>query len=248
MNDAQLSAALRDLHGAMTDFPLSPRYALADVVLYGLAMDVLEQGEATRVVSLLKSPRPALTNARAAIESAVDVSFLVSLESEYAVRGCRARVFELLEIERMARRADVLPGTLPGASPQIERSIQGDVATLEERAPGRGRLLLGVYEELVKDPRRKHWSDHSREELYELIAVDGIAPADFAQQMSILYSALSMNAHPRARGGQRPTTMIAENNMLYRPDPSHADRAREVASIAVRLATRAVQRRRQFDA
>jgi hypothetical protein len=241
----ELFDALRELHRELQGLPLTPAFSIPDNALYNFAIDVFEQGEAARVASTLKAPRPALTNARAAFESAIDAQFLVSSETDYVTRGCYARVFELLEIERVGREADMFTGRLPGASEEVENTIREEAKAWSDAVPGRGRALLGAFEELQKD-RRRHWSGHSREELHQAVAGSSPASAEFAKQLGVVFSVLSIESHPRPRTGQRPTETIGPNQFLYKPDPGHGPRAREVAAIAAQLASGAIRIRRKF--
>lgn len=59
------------------------------------------------IVAQAGVPRAAFVNARAAIESAFEASYLVADPAEYRARGARARVVEIFEQERLGRRVGV---------------------------------------------------------------------------------------------------------------------------------------------
>src|SRR4051794_16405023 len=101
----EIGEALTDLRRHTESMPVAKHHMLADVVLYSLCIDVLEHAEV--VAATIGSPfaRAASTNARAALESAIDASYLTKRQNDYDLRGARARVAELYEIEEIERRS-----------------------------------------------------------------------------------------------------------------------------------------------
>ncbi len=243
-----LDDALNRLERTMRGFAGSAKHKVADVVLYNLAIDVREQGEAVRALCHLPSARAALTNARAALEGAIDAAYLTQSEQHYDMRGARARVFELFEQERIQLRADIISIQIPGASVDLENAVKEDAKSWDAGAPGQGGLIIGAWEffSLNRASIGDHWSGHSRLALYRELAGDSPEGIEFVKMMDVVYGILSIAAHPRPRTGQRPAALTAPDRLEYRPDPTDAQRAAEVAEMAVRITIGSLNGRQGF--
>lgn len=243
-----LREALAELEETMKRFPSASHYKVPDVVLYNLAIDVAEHGYAVSELSLGSVPRASLTNARAALESCIDMAFLVSDQAEYARRGARARVFELFELERIQRRGDLIATVLPGSSEALEHAVREDARDWESDAPGQGKLITAAWEYFWRNRAAigEHWSGHSRLELYRQLAADDPSVGEFVRMLDVVYGLLSIAAHPRPRGGQRTMTFVEPDSLVFSSALDNRSAANDVATLAVQIAGGSLQRRREW--
>src|SRR2546425_1220448 len=100
-----LQESLGQLKAIMTRYRGAKSHWVSDLIFYNFAMDVREQSEAILALSGTVGRRAAYANARAALESARDLAFLTTDESQYDFRGARARAFEVFENAELERRA-----------------------------------------------------------------------------------------------------------------------------------------------
>lgn len=119
----ELYDELATLDATMRGYAGHAQHAVADIILYNLAIDVREQAGAVRAVLDSPFPRAGLANARASFEGMLDAAYLVSDPSAYDERGALLRVFELFETERIQRRAELITVRTPGASVDLRGGL-----------------------------------------------------------------------------------------------------------------------------
>lgn len=245
-----LKEALANLVEEATRYPGRRDTLLPDIALYGFVTDVREHAIAVDMISTSASSRAAFTNARAALESAVDAAFLSRDENQYLYRGAQARVAELFEIHELESRALPFDPPLPVDAParmHPEDAIAADAKAWDEDAPGRGSLLRGAWETFTQDPGavRKHWSLLSKDELYQTVFTDEDDEV-LGGMARVIHALLSMASHPRMRVGSRDIEFDEDGGVLLRTRATDADMARRITALACIVATSALQRRRGF--
>jgi hypothetical protein len=247
--DLDLKLAIEELVAETTKYPGKRSTFLADFALYAFATDVREHAIAVETLSTGPVPRAAFANARAALESAVDASFLTKDESQYLLRGAQARVaevFEVHEIEKRAAPLDVPMGVDAPASMHPEDAIIADAKAWDAESPGKGDILRRAWETFTKDSgnHRKHWSLFPKEELYQhVFGGDDKALGGMAE---IIHALLSLASHPRMRAGSRDIEYTDDGGILLGTKKADPEMARQIAALACKLTTQALQHRRGF--
>lgn len=240
---------LRILDSRLAAFVVSDAHLIPDDVLRDLALDVHEQLHVA--AHLVGSPyrRALLSNARAAVESAIDAIVLTHNEAEYDRRGADAYVFGMLELEQLDRRLGLEETRLLGQSKGLEERMGWDATAWNNVAPGKGSFVTRAFEQFPKrsEERQRHWSGMSNREIHTLVS--GTLPNWSPESAGILdglYALLSIHTHPRprfghrvrgdARGGRTPAVVEAEEPaMIY-----------AAAQVALSLAIRALDARWRF--
>lgn len=242
-----LAEARTQLHGRMTGLPAATVHLLPDMVLYGYAIDVLEQALAVETLTDSGDHRASFANARAAMEAAQDLLYLVRSESDYDESGSLARCHELLEYDDLKERsasADSLEGL---DAPSWERApaiVERDAAAWDAVAEGKGEILRGALQK-VQPRRRRHWSGLSRRVLAERVAVVMGASPGWAAMHDALYGLASIHSHPRPRSGLR-TIDLKGDTVVFGPRPEDEDVPAKLASLACLSAKDALDRRQGF--
>ena len=242
--------AIRDLDAAMTHARGNALHLVPDLILYNLLRDVREQAEAAKLVMPSAGRRAAFANARAALESAIDCIYLTADEAAYDERGARARVFELVEAERLRHCAEVVDATESGANGALEQAVRADALRWDQAAAGQGRLLIIAWERCVRNPPAvgDHWSGHSRYELYRQMMGANAEGEDLVRMLDYVYGFLAVAAHPRPRTGERPNSIPTPGQLGAEGRDSEASRVADATEYAIRLAVHARARRDGFTA
>lgn len=250
MADFDLQASIDALVTEATRYPGTKATFLPDFVLYGFATDVREHAIAVQILTTGAVPRASFANARAALESAIDASFLVAEEREYAYRGSQARVAELFESEALEKKTAPHKVSLPdGAPPPIdaEAIIIEDAREWDDLSPGAGDSLRRAWEARTKvtGAARMHWSLLSKEVLYSRVFGED-DEAELGRMTGVIHSMLSMASHPRPRVGTRQITYSEDGGVLLGTKAVDPIMAQQVAALACDLAANALRTRRQF--
>lgn len=248
--DLNLDANLAALEAEATHYPSTRATFLPDFVLYSFATDVREHATAVQLLTPSTVPRAAFANARAALESALDLAFLVADEKLFAYRGAQARVAELYESVEMERRAAPLNPPLPTGAPapiNAEDIIVADALTWDRDAPGEGDALRRAWDMFPKNSgsTRKHWSLLPKKEVIEKAFTGDDAKAVGAMT-SVIHAILSTASHPRPRAGSRDIRQTEDGGFLLGTRASDPEMARQIAAFACALATQALKKRRKF--
>ncbi len=244
-----LDPAITALREEVREYPFAPEHYIADLALYGLAIDILEHSLAVQLLRNSEVPRAAFANARAAFEAGMDILLLTSERTEYDVRGCLARAHELNEDKRLQARYN-RASSESGLSPQSEQDfatlVEEDAVAWDKLVPGRGDFLRSVVAEFSERPsgKRKHWSGMSREEIGLAVAQSLGAEPGVGQIFDAMYGGLSSHSHPRMRVGQRETTEGDTGGFVFSAKPSDKTAPAGAASYACSAAVASLKRRR----
>lgn len=242
-----LSEAVAQLAERMTRFPVAMAHIVPDSVLYGYAIDVLEQARAVEILAESSKPRASFANARAALEAAGDLMYLVRSEDEYDMGGGLARCHELLEhddLKDRLSRANIAEGDHSPAWVHAAEIVAQDATTWDTIEEGKGDILRNALREL-QGRRRGHWSGLSRRKIVESVAgVVGASPG-WAAMLDAAYGLASTHAHPRPRSGGRTLTHEGDT-FIHGPRPEDGDVPSQLASLACIYATDALNRRMGF--
>lgn len=241
-----LAKAIAALDSTVSIFQGSGTNKIPDVVLFNYVIDVQEQSRAVQAVVQAGVPRAAFVNARAAMESALDASYLVADPAEYRARGARARVVEMFEQERLSRRADLEKTVLPGASEAMEAAIKSDAALWEQDSRGARALLLSTFEHFCKHPPGigDHWSGLNRIELYRSLAGTKEEKDEMAKMLDVVYGHLSLHAHPKPRTSQRVASLDPDGTLVIAGRENDEEHAVNATVLAIQLMIAAVERRK----
>lgn len=248
--DLDLDAVLADLRRHTESMALVPGHLLADVVLYSLCIDVLEHAEVVSHVSARPFARAASANARAALESAVDASYLTARKEEYDIRGARARVAELYEAEEIERRSPPVPGVDSATRLSVEDVIVADARSFDELEAGSGKPLRGAWEQFTKMPGalRLHWSGRTKDELFNSVFQQVGDDDPIGAMAGVLHAILSTSSHPRPRVGTRELRRELDGMLAIYTRHEEPAFARNIAALSCIMASSALARRVLFNA
>ena len=245
-----LLASIRELEERIAKFVVSTGRLVPDLVLLSYILDVQEHAEAVVLIADSPRPRAAVANVRAAMESALEAKFLTSEQGSYLDWGSLARVHEILERVALEKSHARVPG-LPTPSEPVtdeEAIVAEEAKGWEELAPGRGVLLQRALCELRRSGRggRAHWSGKEKEEIYALALGPDEAGNPQGPMARVLYSMLSMEAHPRPRTGNRRLSIDERMALRIEASPDDAARMIQGAVLACAIATSALEARAAF--
>ena len=211
----EFEGTLKDLERRLTGFKGRAQHQVPDIVFFNMLADVLENAKAVELLVDSVVPRAAYGSARATLEAAQDLLLMSSDPTKYDESGAFARAFEVAEIENLHKRrekADKALGISTSIStPNARDVLKDDAANWDKAAPGRGRLLLDAYNQVLKDGRT-HWWNMSRKKIAEEIARRApTGKTGLAEMSDALYGLLSIFTHPRPRTGMREWTQTASD-------------------------------------
>ena len=245
-----LAASLRGLEQSLAKFEGSTGRLVPDLVLLSYILDVQEHAEAVLLIAKSPRPRAAVVNVRAAMESALEAKFLTTEPSKYLDGGSLARVHEILERVALEKSHARVPGLLAQTEPMTdaEAIVKEEAAGWDALAPGRGVLLQRALLELSRSGRggRTHWSGKEKEEIYAMalgLDADGNPQGPMVR---VLYSMLSMEAHPRPRAGNRRLSIDETMALRIQANPQDAARMIQGAVLACEIATAALRERAAY--
>jgi len=251
-DDPHTREAVIAAHGALgalvKRYHVRYKVYIPDLVLFGLSLDVLEQTRAVVTLTDAGLGRPAITNARAAFESAIDMLVLVASPQDYCRLGALARAAELVDAEHLHIRRERADKVL-----QLDRSIEHrspesvvaeEAAFWEHHRPG----ATVLYQEALSKVRdeelwKKHWSGLTRKQIRETVAGISPDPVGVAEMIDAMYGVQSAHAHPSPRFGMRDITIEAEGTPIVGPRDVDIPAALGFATLSLTLATIAVGRR-----
>lgn len=230
------------------------RHLLPDWVLAGMYIDVIEHCKASRILMDSDLARAAFSNARSALEAAAEMMYLAASAETYDERGACARAFELVALDRLARREGPLADHAIGFTP----SEAPAPATPEEIMGYEGKHwseefsgALGAVERALKSAQRRQggsWNGLSRSELAAVAAKAwGEEAIPLPPLWEFLYGHLSIQAHPGARTATR-THWFEDGKVLFGPRESDRTQLIQAVCLAAYLAVRSVRRAMAFSA
>jgi hypothetical protein len=243
--------ALNGLAAPARRFYIYDEQFVPDVILYHLALDVLEHGRAVSHLIDLGIGRPAWTNCRAAFESARDMLVLAAKPDEYCALGARARVHELLDIERLhdrQRKADEALGNGSRSKRRPAEEVIEDEAKLwDGYSAGKGNLLRDALGELRNQRPGPHWSGLANVAIRSRIAEMSAEGTGVSEMMDAMYGILSMHSHPGARTGLRETTVKPDGTLFVEPRKVDLKAPLGYMAMSAQLALIALERRPQGE-
>jgi hypothetical protein len=243
---ALLTARRQELRAAYEHFQPELTSWVADLALRALAADAYEQSGATLVLHNAEHQRTSYATARAALEAAIDMMFLVCKAECYIWRGCLARASEALEEADLARRYErAFPEEM---SAQMRSVRDGAMALIEldarewnARTGGRGELLIRAFA-WVQDRGRVpgRWAGLTRREMLDRIREGMPSLANTVARIDLDYTKASIQTHPGLRTSYRPivTDKHGRVSHLYRGED---DEALGIAADAAALSRSAVR-------
>jgi hypothetical protein len=239
-----LTALRERLHG----FQGASSHLIPDLVLYHLGLDVLEQAEAAELLAASNVPRAGYTNARSALEAAIDMQLLVVDPARYDIRGAEARAAELMEADafhkRRERADDAYGLTALPSHPRPEDVALEDADSWDRLVPGRGRIMRQAFEAVqARWKQHRHWSGIERMEILRIV---GAAHNDVGGHLALdaIYGALSIQVHPRPRTGQREVSINgAGDRLIFSARDLDKDLPLQAVHIACVFALGALERR-----
>lgn len=246
-NDAvELVRAHQELGTRCDGYVAREEHWVPDMMLLGLALDVVEHSHAVILLHDSEVSRAAIANARAAFEAAVDLLYLVATPSSYDQLGSLMYVTELVEQENLKDRGEATnaiigePAMVPSSTP--EEVVELDGAEWEKMRPD-GRALLGdALDTVRKRKRHGHWSGLGRKALgHEVEARLGEDPG-LGSMFDTTYGLLSIHSHPRSRAAHRARRQEGDV-VVFTRDEHAASLAAGVAQMACELAWRGMDRR-----
>lgn len=239
--------AMNALAGPAKRFLLYNVQFIPDLILYHLALDVLEQGRAVSQLVAAGVGRPAWVNSRAAFEATRDMLVLVAKPGEYCVMGARARVHEVLNTARLLERQRSTDIVL-GIENQLEthdpdRDIEDEAQLWDQHSPGRGQLLRNALP-LIRDQRLgAHWSGLTSSGIRDRVAAAAEKPDGIPEMMDALYGIQSIHAHPGSRTGLRDVSVKPDGTLFVEPREVDLKAPLGFTAMAAQLALIALQRR-----
>lgn len=222
-------------------------HLVPDMLLFQLALDVLEQGRAVGTLMRAGVGRPAYSNTRSAFESARDMLVMVSVPEEYGTMGARARAQEVLDVSRLnerQRKADTALGLdrkMTAKSPQ--EMIESDAAAWDAVAPGQGDLLRQAVKDVTRLRPGGHWSGLNSAQLRTRIATLSKDQAGVAEMIDTFYGIQSMQSHPGARLSLRDMSQQPDGSLIVEPREVDLVVPYGLASMTAQLAAIALTRR-----
>lgn len=249
MNDsrARFTESLNALATPVKRFFIYDEQFLPDILLYYLALDVLEQGRSVSHLIDLGIGRPAWTNCRAAFESARDMLVLAANPGEYCLMGARARVHELLDMARLCdrqRKADEALGREALTHRRSAEEVVEDEAQLWDSYPaGKGRLLRDALASLRSQRPGPHWSGLTNVAIRARIAGISGDGTGVPEMMDAMYGLQSMHSHPGSRTGLRETTVKPDGTLFVEPREVDLQAPLGYMAMSAQLALIALNRR-----
>lgn len=217
---ATLEAGIEELRQAFHSSRARPRYVVTDLAVIGFCREVLQQAQATLLLTRSDVPYAAFSSARGALEAAQDLLLVVAKLSEgYALTGARILAADLLVRESMhleygefLRRSS---GGEDGEGPSAESQASGETRLRqwgefwEHNLAGSAELVQQAAREtqlrLSRRGRTPHWSGIGRWKIARFLQdhVDSLIGtgefSDFGDMQYAYYSLLSIMAHPWPR-------------------------------------------------
>jgi hypothetical protein len=205
----QLGQRLNEMNSEVEAFACRPRTLTADLVLLGLANDVLETGMAVLNTAASSLPHKAFANARLVFEGAQQLVVLATHES-YEISGARAWVY--FEAKSARWRADRQqrrnPATPPVSDQKLLEQRVTQMATIwDSVCGGQGKVLREAFVQVWSERKKRpdNWlhenlttRQHRAHQIFA--ASNGVAvPADGARVNQSMYEVLchETHAHPR---------------------------------------------------
>lgn len=210
-------------------------FPLPDIVGFGFAREVVENGLATIALLESRTPRPANAVARAAFEAAVEFG-VYATEPDLEFAAARVRVSELIghqELVAKEREARTLfdPSlTLPPARPAAD-IIEEEAKFFEQGQPGSAALIRRAAAAVLTDraQRRFLWNgSKSRGSFHEILSSRAGEP-DLRKHLDLWYAISSRESHPASRSGTR-SLRITSAAITAHLSPTDEDRD-EIAVI-----------------
>ena len=250
----QLERKISELRAVLAGLQLTPRFVVADRVMFSLAIDVIEHAIAVQLLQKSEVPRAAYANSRAAFESALDLILLVGRAEDYERNGSLAYVHEIHENTRLQSRfgkADEAGGFSARAVNDYRVLIHAEIAGLQTEWPSSAEALrnaLGEFE-ARKSYEKKHWSGKSRGNIgMAAIEVVGGKAGDGAIA-DALYGLLSAHSHPRARLTQREwLDSDTDDGLTVSARQDDKTKPQSIAVLACEGALGALRTRRAYGA
>jgi hypothetical protein len=249
-----IPSALAYLNEQLGTMRVRRRHFLPDWFLVSMYLDVIEHCAAVETLTKSDVPHAAFANARSALEAAVELMYLTATPDAYDERGALGRAFELVALDRLARReapvADhalgyVAPETAESTSPEEIIGEEARIWAVEFRG------AMGVAERALKFAQERqsgNWTGLSRSELVKAAAAAWGGEADpLTPVWEFLYGHLSLESHPGMRSGARTHRFEMERLVI---EPRESDRRQLVQPVrlAAYLAMRAANRAMNFPA
>lgn len=251
--EVDLGSLLEKLSSITKDFTVHWAQGIPDMLFHHGLVDVLEQGIAVQQLSAAGSGRAAFANARAATESACDLTIMIAEPADYLQMGAWARAGELLDQLRLAERTREA-GIASGARDLVE---VGDIAAVareeaeawDSHSPGRGALLRDRVDWLLhrhRHPNKRvpsHWSGLSRGDRNARVAAKWKGVSGLAAHLDASYGWQSLHAHPGSRGMLRRSELTPDGRYLVSPKSDDGEDAMDHTRMAVVLALGAAESR-----
>lgn len=249
-----LPSALARLNAQVGTLRVRKRHFLPDTFLLNMYLDVLEHCAAVETLTRSDAPHAAFANARVALEAAVEMMYLTADENAYDECGALGRAYELVAMDRLARRRGPLADQALNYTPQVldEPGTPEEIIGEEGRFWGEEfRGAMGVVERSLKFAQNRttgNWTGLTRSELV-MAAADGWGgEADpLAPVWEFLYGYLSIESHPGMRSHARDRR-LEEGRLVIGPRDSDRTLPILPARLAAYLAIRAAQRAMAFPA
>jgi hypothetical protein len=233
---------LRQLEERITLLSSRNPSAVANIIALHFAWDVKEQLSAVEALLPLPGARAAFANARAAVEGALDLAYLLCDAAEFPQRAALARVAELFEFAEAATRGPQSPAERETSARLVkdaEDSALEAAKVWEQLDPGSGILVRRAVELISKELpiRRRHWSGvASRVDLATTVFAANDPNLRLAEQFSAVEGVLAIHSHPRPRMGQRELSWSTEGHVDMKTSAADLDLIRSAAMFAASLA------------
>lgn len=240
------AASLGALAEPAKKFPMWDSQFIPDLLLYHLALDVLEQGRAVIALVDAEVGRPAYSNSRAAFEAAADMLILTAVPSEYCLMGARARAWELVDGERLGQRrakAAATMGRTTSLARRPEQVVEEEAKRWDSFVSERGNLLREALPFARKLRVGAHWSGLSRRDQAGRIAALTEDPGETEAMLDGTYGMQSLHVHPGSRIGLRTTSMRDDGSLFVEPRALDLIAPLNFMTTASELARNALTRR-----
>lgn len=247
-----LSEALATHKERMQHYKVSVEHLIPDIVLCNYSIDVHEQASATQLLATSPVPRTSYSNARVALEAAINMHILVAEPRAYDVHGSRARAAELLEQHDLASRCARADGAaftpFAGAADCPEAIAHADADEWEAQSPGRGSVMRRAFADIkAANNQRKHWSGLSWKDMLGRVG-SSIGNSSYSMSLDAFYGYSSVQTHSRPRTGQRNAIFDRSGcTLTISAREVDARLPTEIALVAVIMAIDALDRRNSFD-
>lgn len=241
-----LKTAIAELDSELQTFTCRPRTLVPDLVLYGLALDVLESAGAVAYLEASSLPHRAYPNARVAFEGAQSALVLATHE-DYERVGARAWVY--FEWKDRAWRSKLEQMTIPEDPAAAEKDwLAQDVAKMaacwNSVSDGQGRLLFQALSNIRQQKERQpdNWLAEEmaprQHRAYALIAASRGTrfDVDSAEVNEDLYIGLCRESHARPRFNSIAFHHDQSTGRIrIEADPRNVEQARQVVTTSTQF-------------